>query len=125
MDKITFINLLQFPSILISHERSSFQEGGILALYKGLTPTVIGMIPYAGINFYVFEQMKAFLLTHSPMMFAQVNENNSGGMALNVSGKLLCGGIAGAIAQTVSYPMDVARRRMQLCLMYEEMNKYK
>lgn len=23
-------------------------EGGILALYKGLTPTVLGMIPYAG-----------------------------------------------------------------------------
>ncbi|NXW31658.1 GDC protein, partial [Phaetusa simplex] len=27
---------------------------------------------------------------------------------------LLCGGIAGAIAQTISYPLDVTRRRMQL-----------
>ena len=27
---------------------------------------------------------------------------------------MLCGGLAGAGAQTVSYPLDVARRRMQL-----------
>ncbi|XP_003743297.1 graves disease carrier protein homolog [Galendromus occidentalis] len=100
------------------------KEGGILALYRGLSPTLIGMVPYAGINFYVFEQMKAVLLQRLPIIFAQINENNSGGMQLNVPGKLVCGGVAGAIAQTVSYPMDVARRRMQLSLMYTEMNKY-
>lgn len=100
------------------------KEGGILALYKGLTPTLIGMVPYAGINFYVFEQLKAVLLLQFPFVFAQPNLTNSGGLQLNVPGKLLCGGIAGAIAQTVSYPMDVARRRMQLSLMYKEMNKY-
>ena len=33
---------------------------------------------------------------------------------LTVPAKLLCGGLAGATAQTVSYPLDVARRRMQL-----------
>lgn len=26
----------------------SFQEGGVRALYKGLAPTVLGMVPYAG-----------------------------------------------------------------------------
>ncbi|OQR68912.1 graves disease carrier protein-like [Tropilaelaps mercedesae] len=82
------------------------------------------MVPYAGINFYVFEQLKAILLLRSSVLFGQVNTNNSGGLQLNVPGKLLCGGIAGAIAQTISYPMDVARRRMQLSLMYKEMNKY-
>lgn len=95
------------------------------ALYKGLTPTLIGMVPYSGINFYVFEQMKASLLLSFPQIFGQINTNNTGGLQLNVPGKLICGGVAGAIAQTVSYPMDVARRRMQLSLMYKEMNKYK
>ena len=28
--------------------------------------------------------------------------------------RLVCGGLAGALAQTLSYPLDVARRRMQL-----------
>lgn len=31
--------------------------------------------------------------------------------------KLLCGGLAGAVAQTFSYPLDVTRRRMQLAMM--------
>ena len=35
-------------------------------------------------------------------------------MTLTVPAKLLCGGMAGAFAQTASYPLDVARRRMQL-----------
>ena len=29
-----------------------WQEGGIKALYRGFTPTVIGMVPYAGIKKY-------------------------------------------------------------------------
>ena len=33
---------------------------------------------------------------------------------LSVPAKLVCGGLAGALAQTISYPLDVARRRMQL-----------
>ena len=46
---------------------------------------------------------------------------------------LLCGGVAGAIPQTISYPFDVTRRRMQLgtvlpefekCLTMQETMKY-
>lgn len=40
-----------------------------------------------------------------------------GGLVLTVPAKLLCGGFAGAIAQTFSYPLDVTRRRMQLAYM--------
>lgn len=40
-----------------------------------------------------------------------------GGLVLNIPAKLFCGGIAGAIAQSFSYPLDVTRRRMQLAMM--------
>lgn len=33
---------------------------------------------------------------------------------LTLPAKLLCGGLSGALAQCVSYPLDVTRRRMQL-----------
>lgn len=42
---------------------------------------------------------------------------SSGGLVLTVPGKLVCGGLAGAVAQSVSYPLDVTRRRMQLACM--------
>lgn len=39
---------------------------------------------------------------------------------MSVPAKLICGGLAGAVAQSVSYPLDVTRRRMQLAMMNHE-----
>lgn len=36
------------------------------ALYRGFTPTVIGMIPYAGLSFYCFEALKYCCMVHFP-----------------------------------------------------------
>lgn len=47
-----------------------------------------------------------------------------GGLVLSLPAKLLCGGLAGAIAQSFSYPMDVTRRRMQLAMMKPETKIY-
>lgn len=48
----------------------------------------------------------------------------TGGLVLTVPGKLLCGGLAGAVAQSVSYPLDVTRRRMQLACMDPQTEKF-
>lgn len=47
-----------------------------------------------------------------------------GGLVLNLPAKLLAGGLAGAIAQSFSYPLDVTRRRMQLAMMNPETAKF-
>lgn len=47
-----------------------------------------------------------------------------GGLVLNIPAKLLCGGFAGAVAQSFSYPLDVTRRRMQLAMMVPETAKF-
>ncbi|XP_064457375.1 solute carrier family 25 member 16-like [Ornithodoros turicata] len=99
-------------------------EGGVRALYKGLSPTVLGMVPYAGLSFYVFERLKAVCLEYFPNVCGRPYPGNTGNIVLIVPAKLLCGGLAGAIAQTVSYPLDVARRQMQLSMMYPERNKF-
>ncbi|RWS29538.1 solute carrier protein-like protein [Leptotrombidium deliense] len=111
-------------------------EGGISALYKGLTPTVLGMIPYSGFSFYCFERLKYMLLQYCPTTCGNKHKDK---IALNVPSKLMCGGVAGmrftfsttlkrnnlgAIAQTFSYPLDVARRRMQLSMLTPETQKY-
>jgi solute carrier family 25 protein 16 len=93
-------------------------EGGIRGLYRGITATIYGMIPYAGISFFTFEFMKSQALTRFKSIASRPSLDGSGKPALKITANLLCGGIAGAVAQSVSYPLDVARRQMQLVGMH-------
>ncbi|KAF3684198.1 Mitochondrial adenine nucleotide transporter ADNT1 [Capsicum annuum] len=87
--------------------RTVFVEEGPRALYKGWLPSVIGVIPYVGLNFAVYESLKDYLVKNRPLGLAQDHE-------LSVVTKLGCGAVAGTIGQTVAYPLDVIRRRMQM-----------
>ena len=71
--------------------RSIMRAEGGLALWSGLIPTLTGIIPYAGISFMTYETLK--------------KENIN---------RLLSGAIAGVLAQSATYPLDVVRRRMQV-----------
>lgn len=43
----------------IAHALQSIaKKEGVLALYRGISPTVIGIAPYVGLNFMVFEALK-------------------------------------------------------------------
>lgn len=76
-------------------------EGGIPALYRGLVPTVMGVAPYVGLNFAVYEHMRKVVTP-------------KGRTDPSAGGKLIAGGVSGAVAQTLTYPMDVLRRRFQV-----------
>ncbi|KAF7997205.1 hypothetical protein HCN44_005482 [Aphidius gifuensis] len=99
-------------------------EGGARALYRGFWPTIIGMIPYAGFSFYSFEYLKYFCMKYFPQYLCDDCPRNTGGLVLTLPAKLLCGAIAGAVAQSFSYPLDVTRRRMQLAMMDPATHKY-
>jgi len=74
---------------------------GIKSWYRGSRATLQGIVPYAGVNFSVYETLKYY----AP------KKNESG--EPSTYWKLLSGGIAGPIGQTVAYPWDVVRRRQQ------------
>lgn len=76
-------------------------EGGILALYRGIIPTVAGVAPYVGLNFMTYEIVRTYLTPEG--------EKNPSALR-----KLLAGAISGAVAQTCTYPFDVLRRRFQI-----------
>jgi len=41
----------------------TFKEyGGIRGLYKGFIPTVMGIVPYAGVSFFTYDTLKATIL---------------------------------------------------------------
>ncbi|KAK0571889.1 hypothetical protein LWI29_023160 [Acer saccharum] len=78
---------------------SVYKEGGVRALYRGIGPTLIGILPYAGLKFYVYEELKR----HVP-------EEHQKSIVMRLS----CGALAGLLGQTFTYPLDVVRRQMQV-----------
>ncbi|RXH93748.1 hypothetical protein DVH24_014324 [Malus domestica] len=83
------------------------REEGPRALYKGWLPSVIGVVPYVGLNFAVYESLKDWLIKSRPFGLVQDTD-------LSVTTRLACGAAAGTVGQTVAYPLDVIRRRMQM-----------
>ncbi|XP_073291198.1 mitochondrial adenine nucleotide transporter ADNT1-like [Primulina huaijiensis] len=107
--------------ITVQTEKSPFQyrgmfhalstvlrEEGFRALYKGWLPSVIGVVPYVGLNFAVYESLKDWLIKSKA--FGLVGEDDE----LGVATRLACGAAAGTVGQTIAYPLDVIRRRMQM-----------
>ncbi|KAI4138026.1 MAG: hypothetical protein L6R39_006999 [Caloplaca ligustica] len=81
-------------------------EGGFLALYRGILPTVAGVAPYVGLNFMTYESVRKY--------FTPDGDKNPSAI-----GKLGAGAVSGAVAQTCTYPLltessDVLRRRFQI-----------
>ena len=77
------------------------EEGGVRGLYRGLVTTAMGVAPYVGINFAAYELLRGIVTP------PEVNDY----MVLR---KLSCGAMAGACSQTLTYPFDVLRRKMQV-----------
>ncbi|KAI0364490.1 mitochondrial carrier [Pilatotrama ljubarskyi] len=84
---------------------SIFTRFPILKFYRGFTVTVVGIIPYAGTSFLAWGYLRAWLLPPS----AAAKGYKSTPLA-----DLSFGAVSGALAQTVSYPFEVVRRRMQV-----------
>ncbi|KAF9144111.1 hypothetical protein BGX30_013801 [Mortierella sp. GBA39] len=87
------------------------KEGGVVGLYRGLGPTLTGVAPYVALNFQAYEVLRSHLTP-------------PGEVAPSVGMKLICGAVAGSFAQTVTYPLDVLRRRMQVTGMDAVSYKY-
>lgn len=84
--------------------RKVWVQEGASALYRGCWMTAIGGGVYAGLKFMTYDMMKAQF--HK---FYGVTSDKD----LHVWHRALSGAVGGAIAQTIAYPFDVMRRRMQ------------
>ena len=88
------------PRGFVGTLRLIYVEQGVFGLYRGLTPTLLGMVPYAGIAFTLNDFLKQRI-------------RSLAGREVTTFEKLQCGGISGLLAQSLTYPLDVCRRRMQ------------
>jgi len=77
--------------------------GGIGALYNGLGVSIVGIIPYRGVYFGLFDTLSGY----NPY------EKNDNGL-LRASSKFVCAQTSAIAAGYASYPFDTVRRRLQM-----------
>jgi hypothetical protein len=77
------------------------REEGTFALFKGLSPTIIGVIPFEAVQFTFYNFIKDL---------RQEQKAATGGK-LQTFDFLALGCVAGAVAQTAAYPFDLMRKR--------------
>ncbi|XP_069569566.1 mitochondrial thiamine pyrophosphate carrier [Brachyistius frenatus] len=80
-----------------------WRSEGTLAYYRGLSPTLIAVFPYAGLQFFFYNILKQ-MLASSP----------EAGKTRGNLRSLVCGSGAGMISKTITYPFDLFKKRLQV-----------
>lgn len=86
---------------LIDIFKTVVNKDGYLALYRGCLPSVLGIVPYAGVTFFTYETAK------------RLHYEYTGKEEPHHLQRMAFGALAGLLGQSASYPLDVIRRRMQ------------
>lgn len=98
-------------SIVLQRSSPLFTTFPVSKFYRGFSVTLLGMVPYAGTSFLVWGALRAALLPPPPQSQTGPNPTVPRHRPL---ADLSIGALSGAIAQTVSYPFEVVRRRLQV-----------
>lgn len=84
--------------------RGTVRAHGLPGLYKGLTPTLVEIVPYAAMQFGFYDLFKRAATSW------QRGRDGPATPAANFT----CGLAAGVLAKFLTHPMDVAKKRFQV-----------
>ncbi|KZV27519.1 hypothetical protein F511_04570 [Dorcoceras hygrometricum] len=90
-----------YPNLRIAIHKI-YNDGGVRAFYSGISPTLIGMLPYSTCYYFMYETMK------KSYCLAKKKES------LSRAEMLLVGALSGLTASTISYPLEVARKQLMV-----------
>ncbi|KAL2826673.1 mitochondrial carrier domain-containing protein [Aspergillus cavernicola] len=106
--------------------RKIYQEDGgrwrVTNFYRGFAPTMLGILPYAGMSFLAHDIIGDWLRSGPVAAYTVMRHDQTRGASTGVQShvrltavaQLCCGALAGLVAQSTSYPIDIVRRRMQV-----------
>jgi solute carrier family 25 protein 16 len=98
--------------------RTVTPRAGLGNFYRGFSPTIMGMLPYAGMSFLTHDTagdlLRNPLISKYTTLPAPKDSPAGKPPPLRSWAELISGGVAGLVSQTASYPLEVIRRRMQV-----------
>ncbi|XP_026661085.1 calcium-dependent mitochondrial ATP-magnesium/phosphate carrier protein 2-like isoform X2 [Phoenix dactylifera] len=104
LDRLKVVMQVQTNRAHISSAiKDIWREGHFLGFFRGNALNVMKVAPESAIKFYTYEMLKDLIVKAK-------GEDESG---IGASGRLIAGGLAGAVAQTAIYPMDLVKTRLQ------------
>lgn len=90
---------------------------GLKGFYSGIGPAVIGVTPYIGLNFAIYETLKKFNEDLDKIDRIAKNvvdkEKTTGGKVLSLLKTGLIGGVSGGASKFLIYPLDTVKKRLQ------------
>ncbi|KVH95752.1 Mitochondrial carrier domain-containing protein [Cynara cardunculus var. scolymus] len=95
--------------------RSAFVEimntRGFRGLYAGLSPTLVEIIPYAGLQFGTYDTFKRWTMAWNGRWSSGATHPEEPITSFQL---FLCGLAAGSCAKAVCHPLDVVKKRFQI-----------
>uniref|UniRef100_A0A0D6R4U7 Mitochondrial thiamine pyrophosphate carrier 1 n=1 Tax=Araucaria cunninghamii TaxID=56994 RepID=A0A0D6R4U7_ARACU len=85
---------------------------GIRGLYAGLSPTLVEIVPYAGLQFGSYDTFKRWIKAWNQGNLVQ--KGVQGDDSLSSTQLFLSGLAAGTFAKVVCHPLDVVKKRFQV-----------
>lgn len=85
---------------------SIYKNEGFLVLFRGLLPTVIQVAPHTGVQFMTY---KLFESVYHHFITKDIEKRSE-----VFTSSVVCGSLAGLCAKSVIYPLDLAKKRMQI-----------
>jgi solute carrier family 25 protein 42 len=91
------------PGVTLRGCGAELLASGPRALFRGVGPTLAGIVPYSGVTWLAYGTLRDGSRAPQP-----------GDAPPSQARTLAAGALAGLAGQSVTYPLDVARRRMQV-----------
>ena len=88
---------------------------GVRGFYAGSVPAIVGITPYMGLNFAIYESMLKVVEKFQTLENDKNKNNDKKISALKgIMSNGLCGAVAGGASKFLVFPLDTVKKRMQV-----------